>query len=241
MKIIAIGGGKRSLDNRKYELKTIDKEIIKITEKKRPIIIYIGHAKNEYDSNISYEIFSSVFYKNYNCICKELTLNYLKDIKYCEEIISKSDIIYVGGGDTKKMIDIWAETHFDQILEKAYLSNKVLCGLSAGAGCWFEYIHTDSKNVEKDEYGFGLTKGLGFIKGTFVPHSNFLNRELSAENRYLPEPVYMVTNSAAIEIINNRVKVLYGSLINPYSTQYIKIIKDNFTNDLNHPKIKKLK
>ena len=60
------------------------------------------------------------------------------------KIINQSDIIYVGGGNTKSMLAVFREWRLDQFLISAYQSGKILAGVSAGAICWFNQGVTDS-------------------------------------------------------------------------------------------------
>ena len=50
----------------------------------------------------------------------------------------------MGGGNTKSMLGVWREWKLDILLKKAYLNGKILCGVSAGAICWFDNGVTDS-------------------------------------------------------------------------------------------------
>ena len=72
------------------------------------------------------------------------------------------DIIYVSGGNTANMLALWRLHGIDQLLRAAYDRGVILCGLSAGALCWFGQGVTDS---------FGPLRGmdcLGFIPESFV-------------------------------------------------------------------------
>lgn len=46
-------------------------------------------------------------------------------------------IVAIGGGDTLNMIKLWKENGFDKVLRNAWKNGKVMCGVSAGANCWF--------------------------------------------------------------------------------------------------------
>ena len=50
----------------------------------------------------------------------------------------KQDIVFVGGGNTKSMLAVWREWGLDKFLEDAYKKGTIMCGVSAGAICWFE-------------------------------------------------------------------------------------------------------
>ena len=92
----------------------------------------------------------------------------LMTIEHVAEKIQKADIIYVGGGDTLYLMQVWRETGVDKLVWEAYQRGAVLAGLSAGAILWFEDIYTDSL-VEGE---FAPYKGLGLLKGAATPHYN---------------------------------------------------------------------
>ena len=58
--------------------------------------------------------------------------------------IERADVIYVGGGNTLKMMRRWRRLGVDTLLRDAYTRGAVLCGVSAGAICWFDSGHSDS-------------------------------------------------------------------------------------------------
>jgi dipeptidase E len=78
----------------------------------------------------------------------------------------QSDILYVGGGNTREMLAIWRERGLDRTLRQAWETGKLLCGISAGAICWFEQAISDS--VVAGE--LHPLECLGFLPGTAAPH-----------------------------------------------------------------------
>lgn len=80
--------------------------------------------------------------------------------------ISDNDIFYVGGGNTREMLATWRERGLDAALKTAWLSGKILCGVSAGAICWFEQAISDSL-VEGELHPLEC---LGFLPGAACPH-----------------------------------------------------------------------
>lgn len=52
-----------------------------------------------------------------------------------EQHLLNQDLIYVGGGNTRAMLAIWREWHVDKILRKAWQSDVLLSGMSAGSIC----------------------------------------------------------------------------------------------------------
>ena len=89
-------------------------------------------------------------------------------LEHVAEKIQKADLIYVGGGDTLYLMQVWRETGMDKLVWQAYERGAILAGLSAGAICWFEDIYTDS--LVEGEYA--PYKGLGTLKGAATPHYN---------------------------------------------------------------------
>ncbi len=100
--------------------------------------------------------------------------------------LGEHDIVYVGGGNTANMLAIWRVHGVDVALRAAWEAGALLCGVSAGANCWFEASTTDS-------YGLGradaLSDGLGFLQGSFCPH-------LDAEPARRPEYLRQVASGA---------------------------------------------
>ncbi|MFF3544669.1 Type 1 glutamine amidotransferase-like domain-containing protein [Streptomyces platensis] len=75
------------------------------------------------------------------------------------------DIVYVGGGNTANMLAVWRVHGLDTILREAYASGVLLCGISAGACCWFESAFSDSFGPPTP-----LADGLGLLPGSLCPH-----------------------------------------------------------------------
>ena len=81
------------------------------------------------------------------------------------EHLLAQDVIFVGGGNTANMLAVWRVHGADAVLREAWERGTVLCGVSAGAICWFEAGVTDSFRAELD----GLDC-LGFLPGSACPH-----------------------------------------------------------------------
>lgn len=75
------------------------------------------------------------------------------------------DIVYVGGGNTANMLAVWRAHGLDSVLREAWASGVLLCGISAGACCWFESAFSDSFGPPAP-----LADGLGLLPGSLCPH-----------------------------------------------------------------------
>ncbi|MCV5940243.1 peptidase E, partial [Escherichia coli] len=82
-----------------------------------------------------------------------------------KETLFEQDIIYVGGGNTRSMLAIWREWGIDRILKQCYEQGIIICGMSAGAICWFEVAVTDS-----DPEAYQVMRCLGLIDGLAAAH-----------------------------------------------------------------------
>ena len=137
-KIVAIGGGEIGRSGYPVETTEIDQEIIRLSGKSKPRMLFIPTASS--DSESYYNVVKNHFGTSLSCKVDVLYLLVNKPSrKEIEEKILSSDIIYVGGGNTLKMMKLWRKLGVDRLLKAAYDKGTVLCGLSAGAICWFEY------------------------------------------------------------------------------------------------------
>lgn len=164
-KIVAIGGGGFGS---KYNTKPINEEIIKLSKKKNPNLLFIPTASldsQEYVKNIQEH------FGNLNCAVDVLYLVKEKPaLKEIEKKIFNADIIYVGGGNTLRMMNLWRKLGVDKLLHQAYQSGKVMCGVSAGSICWFKFGNSDSRKFKNPQADYIKVLGLGFIDALHCPH-----------------------------------------------------------------------
>jgi len=157
--IIAIGGGGFGRNPNKP---TIEEYIVNQSNATKPNILFIPTASAEDKA------YTVNFYKSFGQLNTSLSvLNFFQRTPRLDSLINKQDIIYVGGGNTKSMIAVWKEWKLDKLLEKAYLNGTILCGVSAGAICWFNRGITDSWASN-----LNIMDCLSFVPGTCCPHYN---------------------------------------------------------------------
>ena len=166
MKIVAIGGGEIGRPGTEIETESIDKEIIKLTNKPNPLLLFLPTASG--DSESYYDVVKGYF-SGLGCQTDVLYLTKNPSDEEIRDAILAADIIYVGGGNTKKMMKLWKERCVDHLLKDALKDDIVLSGLSAGSICWFKDGLSDSLIMEgKDEWCD--VEGLNFIPFTNCPH-----------------------------------------------------------------------
>lgn len=133
--IIAIGGGGFSYTGK---CTPIDKYILKMSNQKYPKISFLATASGDSDSYIN------KFYKAFSSQDCHLSNFDLFDTNHSNDFLLDQDIIYVGGGNTFNMLQLWSARGVDKTLRQAYQNGTILCGISAGSLCWFASGNTDS-------------------------------------------------------------------------------------------------
>ena len=180
MRVVAIGGGEIGRPGTSIETREIDEEIVRISGKKHPKTLLLPTASGD-DSNY-YETFSSYYGSILGCLTDVLHL-FRRELTppEIERKVLHSDIIYVGGGNTLRMLKLWRRRGLDNILRKAGDKGVVLSGVSAGAICWFAYGNSDSRKFgSKRNRELIRLRGLGFLPWICCPHYDTLNQR---ENR----------------------------------------------------------
>lgn len=161
--IVAIGGGELRLN----ETLEIDRQIVKMACKPAPAALFIPTASGEPQAYI--DTFNNVYGAVLGCQTDSLLL--LTQNTPDTEIqrkISNADIIYVGGGNTRKMMEAWKSRGVDKYLTDAYEKGTILSGLSAGSICWFEQGYSDSDSTSE----YCLIEGIGMLPFSHCPHYN---------------------------------------------------------------------
>ena len=215
-KIVAIGGGENGRigsDGTKYPYETSnqDKEIIRLTGKVYPNFLLIAHSQPLERQEGYFEVMKNIYGNMYGCNCKDLKSDKLTDKKYVQSLIEWADIIYEGGGNTLDMIKLWKSTGFDKVLKQAWLDGKVMCGVSAGANCWFKECSSDSLKIKyvEDQPLMGM-ECLGFVDGLFVPHCDAPGRLESVKEllKTSNQIGLSMSNCTALEIIDNEYRLI---------------------------------
>lgn len=166
-RIVAIGGGELR-EKTTLEIDTFISNLVKNPEK-RTYALFIPTASH--DSKPYFNSFRKTYTSVLDCkvdvaiITKgEMSMDHIR------EKFAKADIIYVGGGDTAYMMQEWKSSGLDKMILDAYERGVVICGLSAGAICWFEKAHSDYMKMEGKSDEYAVLDGYGLIDGICVPH-----------------------------------------------------------------------
>ena len=191
--IIAIGGGGFG---RNPGEGVIEKYILDQANKKSPNICFIPTATGD---NEAYKV---NYYATFSKLqCKPSHLDFFKRTPDLKSLIQAQDVIFVGGGNTKSMLAVWKDWQLNEILREAYEAGVIMCGVSAGAICWFDRGVTDSWSKE-----LKIMDCLGFVTGVCCPHYDeeperkpFVSKSLSNKDM---DSCYSVDGGCALHMID---------------------------------------
>jgi len=209
-KIVAIGGGENGRPGTEYETGAFDKEIVLLTGKKQPNFLFIGLANKFSDSY--FDIMDGIYGEKYGCKTAHLTESDIKNSEIACSKIKDADIIYVGGGNTLRLMNLLRKYGIDQMLKKAYKENKVLCGVSAGAICWCDFGNSDSRKFTSGSDQLLKVKGLGLVHVLLCPHFNVEPKRPKDLPRMMKTtckiPAVALDNGAALEIVDDKFRII---------------------------------
>lgn len=193
-----------------YDTYQIDKAIVDLTKKNKPNFLFLSHALSfSEEVEVSYfEVMKSIYGVLFNCNSKQLLSSKLEDREYVEQLIDWADIIYEGGGDTSLMINLWKKTNFDKVLYNAWNNGKIICGISAGAVCWFKSCNSDY--IDNFETKFEEVPCLNWINLFITPHAEENGRYESTKDQLKNNKMVglLMSNGSALVIKNNEFKIL---------------------------------
>jgi peptidase E len=199
-KIIAIGGGGFT-----HQLDTsLDQFVVDQSKKTKNKIGFLATASKDDENKIN------LFYKRYKNTRSELShFNLTSALDGFSEWIINKDIIYIGGGNTVFMLNIWKKNKLESIFKNAYEKGIILSGVSAGAVCWFDWILSDSAGP-----GFNPLRGINLISGSCTPHSSNFERinqfESDIKNNKLPQGI-AIDDGVAVVFVDGKPTEVYSS------------------------------
>ena len=199
-KIIAIGGGGFT----HHSDESLDQFVLDQSKKINNKIGFLATASKDDKEKIS------SFYKRFGNIDSELShFNLTLNVDGFSEWILEKDIIYIGGGNTVFMLEIWRKYKLEQIFKNAYEKGIILSGVSAGAVCWFDWILSDSVGP-----GFNPLRGINLISGSCTPHSSNIKRinqfETDIKDSKLPDGI-AIDDGVAVVFIDGKPTEVYSS------------------------------
>jgi len=205
-KFMAIGGG--SGLNKEYFSK-INHRIIEMSGKQNPFILFIPTATRDDDKYVQR------FVDYFQHLGAHVDVLYLyKEKPTVEQIKEKfdcADIIYVGGGNTLRMMNLWRKFGVDLFLKHAWQAGKVLCGVSAGSICWFNSGNSDSRKDNNPDADYINVTALGFLDAMNCPHYDSESDRKSSFKKMLkkyPGVGIALDDRAALEVIGDHYRII---------------------------------
>jgi dipeptidase E len=152
--IVALGGFASERDE-------LMRHIFGLTGAERPRACYLPTAGGDQAEYIEQ------FQEHFSPMAEVSVLTlFRREVEDIPALLLSQDVIYVGGGNTANMLAVWRLHGVDEVLREAWARGIVLCGVSAGANCWFEACSTDSFGLSLAP----LDDGMGMLAGSFCPH-----------------------------------------------------------------------
>lgn len=203
-RIIAIGGG----EIKSKTTLEIDRYVANLAKihagEKRANALFIGTASH--DSMPYFNSFRKTYTSVFDIKAEVALIVYGEmDIERISKKIDDADCIYIGGGDTVYMLEKWKDTGLDKLIIDAYNQGKIICGLSAGAICWFNDMYTDYEIMRGQSSEYVMKKGLNILDGTMCPHFNEREADFfKAMKDNKIDWAYCVENDCAIEFVDGK-------------------------------------
>jgi peptidase E len=156
--IIVMGGGGFTMEP---DNPLLDDYVLAATGRRRPRVCFLPTAAGDAIGYIErfYEAFP-------DDICEPTYLSLFSRKVDDLAAFLEQDLVYVGGGNTVNLLAVWRAQGLDRVLPQVLAGGTILCGVSAGALCWFQRGITDSYGPDLKP----LTNGLGLLPGAFCPH-----------------------------------------------------------------------
>ena len=205
-KIVAIGGG--SLVS--GQTLPIDREIVRLTGRRRPRALFLPTAQS--DRLDTWHAFRKIYGRRLGCRVDLLTL--IRRPPARAEIARKilsAHLIYVGGGNTLKMMRRWRHLGVDRLMLQAHRRGVVLSGISAGCICWFDHGNSDSMEFyHPHDWDYIRVRGLGLIRATGCPHYDAEHRDRTFEPMIARHGGVgiAIDNNCALEVVDGRYRII---------------------------------
>jgi dipeptidase E len=154
--IVAMGGGGFSMEDDRL----LDDYVLALVDRDRPRVGFLATASGDADNYI--EKFHTLLGDRAETSALRLFSAPSEDPATW---FANQDVVYVGGGSTANLLAVWRVHGIDALAGQFHDGGGILCGVSAGAICWFQGGTTDSFGPIRP-----LQDGLAILEGSFTPH-----------------------------------------------------------------------
>lgn len=212
VRIVAIGGGEIGRPGYPVETTALDAEVVRLTGKRRPRVVFRPTATQ--DDGMYVSTIEEHYGGRLGCVVEPLTLyDRSKTYGEIERLVRSADIVYLGGGNTLRMMKLWRRPGVDRLLVQAATEGTVMAGVSAGAICWCATGVSDSRSftATDDTCPYIAVRGLGLVDVLLCPHydSGARRPESTARLARASRPSAVgLDDCAALEIHDDRWRIL---------------------------------
>lgn len=220
MSIFLIGGGEIGRKGI-YETEELDERIIKETGILHPTLLFIGFASSYSDS------YYDTIKRNYKKLgCNTMYLkrkNIINNPDIVEEKFQNANIIYIGGGDTVKLLEEVKSFHLEKYLKRSLENHCVIVGISAGAILLSKEGFSDSYILRGESSHYKMIKGLEFSNLSICPHfenNSKKEEELKELIKKENKEIYALENNTALIIKNDKIEPFKTNHKNIYHCSY---------------------
>lgn len=209
---MAIGGGEISRPDSPDGTLALDAEVVRLADVRRPRLVFLPTATADDPGYVS--IVEEYYGGRFGCDVVPLPLfDRRLGERDTDRIIRSADIVYVGGGNTLRMMKLWRRRGIDVSLRRAASDGTVLAGISAGAICWCASGVSDSASFTTTgvDWDYVAVRGLGLIEVALCPHYDADPRRPAAAVRIAARtrrPVLGLDDCTALEVVDGGWRVI---------------------------------
>ena len=202
MKIVLYSGG---TEEENYFL---NQKALELTGVKSPKLTFI--PSSSYDAENDFKFFVDEF----SAFGVTRFMHFCVDIPFTKTLLSevfKSDLIFLGGGNTFYFLKYLKKAGMAPHLSKFLKKGGVLCGLSAGAIVLTPHVHTASfPHFDRDENPWDMKNlsAMKMVNFEFFPHyknSKRYDAELIHHSKNTKIPLYACADGGGIIVEDERI------------------------------------
>jgi dipeptidase E len=208
VRIVAIGGGEIG----RLETLELDAEVVRLTGKRRPRVVFLPTATVDDPGYVA--IVQQHYGQRLGCQVTPLPLyGHRAADGDVDGTLRSADIVYVGGGNSLRMMKFWRRRGVDTALRRAAAEGTVLAGISAGAICWCTSGVSDSRSftAKGESWEYIAVRGLGLVDIVICPHFDADARRRTAADsiaRRRRRPVLGLDDCTALQIVDGGWRIL---------------------------------
>jgi dipeptidase E len=212
LRIVAIGGGELPGLDAAGDTTELDAEVVRLANVRRPRLLFLPTATGDDDGYV--DLITAHYGQRLGCRVEPLPLyDRARSRVDIERSIAGADIVYVGGGNTLRMMNLWRRRGVDRLLTRAATQGTVLAGISAGAICWCAAGVSDSRSFTAGEgpWDYIAVRGLGLLDVLLAPHYNADPRRQDALGRIARNRRLLgvgLDDGTALEIVDDQFRII---------------------------------